>query len=64
MTAAERPEVEDIIDTPWSGRCYVKESPNIQQTQVTSLEREKWFRIRTGGTGTTAYPPQFPFRLP
>ena len=64
MTTGERPDVDDIIDIPWSGRCYVKESPNTPTNSGYIFREKKWFRIPTGGAGTTAYPPQFPFRLP
>ena len=40
MTAGERHDVEDILDIPWSGRCFLKEHPNTP-TNSGYIFREK-----------------------
>ena len=48
MMVGEMPEIENIIDIPWSGRCYVNESPNTPTNSGYILRKKKWFRVRYG----------------
>ena len=60
----ETPKIDHIINTPWSGRCFLKESPNTPTNAGYIFREKKWYRPRFGVTGSAPYPPQFPFRLP
>ena len=64
FNVGETPKIEHIINTPWSGRCFLKESPNTPTNAGYIFREKKWYRLRFGITGGAPYPPQFPFRLP
>ena len=60
----EIPKIEHIINTPWSGRCFLKDFPKTPTNAGYLFREKKWYRPRFGATGSDPYPPQFPFRLP